>query len=229
MTSTDLLAAPWEWQIDSAGRSVAMMDLGLDRWEPVRPERPSARDGRRVIVVARAPAQMPRLAARSAHHGFGAPRITARRPSLAQQTAWLVDLAGWSLAVVADAYAPRCDLRARIAVLDEEIRTGPQRTLQATQRADERRSLYEQLRAARRRDYAASKRDLAAMRRSHWERGAIPWALWPNGELPAEWWLTDRCALWTAVAPTLAVARRAVLSRPGRHLTALRAHTLGPG
>jgi len=212
VTSRDLRAPPWEWQTDQAGRPVAMTDWP-GRWAPVRApfeEQPRARDGRRAFMSARAPRQMPCLPAREAPHGKekGASRLTDRRPALTQQTAWLVDLAGQSN--VARTYGPsRHDLRARIAALDEQIRTGPQRTQTATARADEKRRLENQLHAEKRLDNAASTRELKAMRLAHWERGTLPWALWSRGELPDEWWLTDKWTLWTAIWPTLAASRRA--------------------
>ncbi len=75
------------------------------RWARVRSpygQQPPTRSGQQ--MTERAPAVMPCLAAEGTHHGYGAPRITERRLELAQQTAWLVDLVGWSRRRVARAY-----------------------------------------------------------------------------------------------------------------------------
>ncbi len=155
--------------------------MTFEGWSRVRSpygQQPPTRSGQQ--MTERAPAVMPCLAAEGTHHGYGAPRITERRLELAQQTAWLVDLVGWSRRSVARAYHGSAG-------------TGGA-------------------------EVQAVKRDLAAMRRYHWERGVIPWALWPAGAVPAKWWASDRWALWTATRPTLAGTALAATRRATRQI-----------
>ena len=137
------------------------------------------RDGRRRFVVLRGVTRMPVLGQElSDHHRFGRPRLSDQSTPWVEYAAWVRDSAGRSINDVA---------RILYGAANHDADPSPH----GRARRRDRKTPITQ------RDRAQARRDIDAGRRSYSERGVLPWAAYPDGQVPGEWWRDHR--FWDAV------------------------------